>query len=170
VSVGHKSLLRGAIGNRRGALPARFQRRLGPSPALAQARLFPKVAGDLGRIDAGGFPPSTLIADMMDCAVMRPAQRYDEFIADPAARRARLHEADVVGVRGGPATDEACLLGVWSRSCRPIIAKSSRSLSIRNHRSAIHSNTFSPASTHQRQVKAESLHCGGGYAAPWRSS
>ena len=35
----------------------------------------------------------------MNLAVMRPAQRRDEFVADLAAKRTRLLEAKVVGIR-----------------------------------------------------------------------
>jgi hypothetical protein len=40
---------------------------------------------DLDRVDAGLLPPSPLISDAMNLAVMRPAQRRDEFVADLAA-------------------------------------------------------------------------------------
>jgi hypothetical protein len=48
---------------------------------LARARNFPKLAGDLDRIDAGLLPPGFLVGRPMNCPVMRPAERNSEFIA-----------------------------------------------------------------------------------------
>ena len=44
------------------------------------------------------LPPCAFIADPMKFAMMRPAQRYSEFIADPAAQRAGLREPNMMGV------------------------------------------------------------------------
>jgi hypothetical protein len=46
----------------------------------------------------------------MNLAVMGPAQRRDEFIADLAAQRTRLHEAQVMGIRWRSPTHQARLL------------------------------------------------------------
>jgi hypothetical protein len=43
--------------------------------------------------------------------VVGPAQGCNEFIAHPTTKRARLHEAKVVGIRRGAPADEAGLLG-----------------------------------------------------------
>jgi 7-keto-8-aminopelargonate synthetase-like enzyme len=50
------------------------------------------------RIYSGFAPPHLLIAAAMDLAMMRAAQRHRELIAHLAAERARLHEAEVMGV------------------------------------------------------------------------
>jgi hypothetical protein len=53
--------------------------------------LLPKLAGDFDWINAGLLPPSLLVADTVNCAVVGTAQRDREFIARLAAKRARLH-------------------------------------------------------------------------------
>jgi hypothetical protein len=84
---------------------------VGLNPALLYAGVFPQLTGDLVRIDAGRPPPRSLVAGAMDRSVMRAAQRDREFIAGPAAERARLQVAKMMRV-GWPATaDEARLLG-----------------------------------------------------------
>ena len=45
----------------------------------------------------------------MELAVMAPADRDDEFIADPTAERAGLCEGEVMRVRGHAAAHQACL-------------------------------------------------------------
>jgi hypothetical protein len=47
--------------------------------------LHPKRAGRDGRINAGIFPQCGFIATAMDLAMMAPAQRHGELIADLAA-------------------------------------------------------------------------------------
>jgi hypothetical protein len=42
-------------------------------------------------------------------AVMNPAQRHDELIANPMAERARLPKSEVVSIRRAPAADQARL-------------------------------------------------------------
>src|SRR5580692_3051545 len=46
----------------------------------------------------------------MNLAVMGPAQRRDKFVADLAAQRTRLHEAQVMGIRRRSPTHETRLL------------------------------------------------------------
>ena len=46
----------------------------------------------------------------MILAVMGPAQRRDKFVADLAAQRTRLHEAQVMGIRRRSPTHETRLL------------------------------------------------------------
>jgi hypothetical protein len=84
--------------------------------------LFPKLAGDLERVDASLLPPGLLVADAMNRAVMRAAQRDGEFIASLAAERARLHESDVVRIRRLAAAQEARLLGHKSKMVPVAIA------------------------------------------------
>ena len=56
-------------------------------------------AGGDGRINAGVFPPCGFIATAVDLAMMSPAQRHGELIADLAAERAVLCEAKMMGIR-----------------------------------------------------------------------
>ena len=46
----------------------------------------------------------------MDLAVMGPTQRRDEFVADLAAQRTRLHETKVMGIRWCSPAHETRLL------------------------------------------------------------
>jgi hypothetical protein len=48
-------------------------------------RLQPQRTGSDGRINAGIFPQCGFIATAMDLAMMAPAQRHGELIADLAA-------------------------------------------------------------------------------------
>ena len=61
-------------------------------------RFQPQRAGSDGRIDASLFPPCGFIATAMDLAMMAPAQRHGELIADLAAERAVLREAQMMGI------------------------------------------------------------------------
>jgi hypothetical protein len=88
---------------------------LRPGGTLIEARPSPQLARDLDRVDAGLLPPRPLIADPVNLAVMRPAQGRDEFIADLAAQRTRLHEAQVMRVRWRSPTHQTRLL---HHSCR----------------------------------------------------
>ena len=57
------------------------------------------------------LPPSLLIADAVNRAVMGATKRDREFIARLAAERARLHESQVMGVGRLAGAEEARLLG-----------------------------------------------------------
>ena len=79
--------------------------------SLVYACVFPQFTCDLVWIDAGRLPPGSLVASAMDRAMMDTAEGDGEFIAGPAAERARLQVAKMMRV-GWPATaDEARLLG-----------------------------------------------------------
>jgi hypothetical protein len=77
---------------------ARFCGSVALGAALVEARPSPQLARDLDRVDAGLLPPSPLIADPVNLAVMCPAQGRGEFVADLAAQCTRLHEAQVMGI------------------------------------------------------------------------
>src|ERR1700724_2006832 len=62
--------------------PVRFSGRLAPRGAFVQARPSPELARNLNWFDADLLPPSPLVADAMNLAVMGPAQRRDKFVAD----------------------------------------------------------------------------------------
>jgi hypothetical protein len=49
------------------------------------------------RVDLEGFPPSSLIATIVELTVMPTAQWDGELVADLAPERARLGEAQMVG-------------------------------------------------------------------------
>jgi hypothetical protein len=78
--------------------------------ALIQARLLPKLASDLDWIDARCLPPGLLVARTMNRAVVSTTERHRELVAGFSAERARLYEAQVVGVRGLAAADKTRLL------------------------------------------------------------
>ena len=70
------------------------------NPTLTHARVVPKLAGDLQRIDGSLLPPCTLVPSTMHCSVVHAAEWNREFIAGLAAQRARLHEPKMMRVRG----------------------------------------------------------------------
>jgi hypothetical protein len=53
-------------------------------------RLQPEPASNGRRVDAGIFPPSNFIPTAVHLAMMSPAQRHSELIADLAPERLRL--------------------------------------------------------------------------------
>ena len=71
----------------------------------------PQRTGMDGRIDPCLGPPCGLIARAMDLVVMASAQRYGEFIARLATKRAMLGKAQMMGICGHAAADQAWLLG-----------------------------------------------------------
>jgi hypothetical protein len=66
------------------------RRRLG---WLDQPALSPELARGVEGIDASCLPPAPLVADPVQGAVVRPAERHHELVADLAAERPRLGEA-----------------------------------------------------------------------------
>src|SRR6516162_2837156 len=82
----------------RGSVALCVLRRLGVSAPLAHVRLLPELASYLDWIDADAFPPCLLVSSPMGCAVVGAAERDCELIADLAAERARLREAQVMRV------------------------------------------------------------------------
>ncbi len=65
----------------------------------------PQRASANGRIDTGFFPPRSFVTAVMDFAVMPPAERDGELVADFAAKRPGLRKSQVVGVGGTPPAD-----------------------------------------------------------------
>ena len=55
------------------------------------------------------MPPGTFVANAVDGAMMAAAERHRELIADLTAERPRLHEAQMMGVAGRAAADQAGL-------------------------------------------------------------
>ena len=63
---------------------------------LGQPRRFPEGACDLERVDPRRAPPLRLIAGAVEFAVVHPAQRHREFIADLTAQGGLLGESQVM--------------------------------------------------------------------------
>ena len=74
-------------------------------------RLQPKRAGLDGRINAGLPPPIGLLPAAVQLAMVTPAQRDSELIADLAPEGRMLCKSQVMRVRGPPAANQARLLG-----------------------------------------------------------
>jgi hypothetical protein len=85
-------------------------------PRSEVPRLVPRESGSLPQlpgydnwIDLVGLPPSGLVTVSVERPMVTPAQRHGVFVADPAAEGSRLHEAQVMGVRGPSRPQEAGL-------------------------------------------------------------
>jgi len=72
--------------------------------------LQPQGSGDRGWLDPGLTPPFGFIAMAMNVAVMSPAQRHGELVADLAAERAALGEAQVMSIARLAPADQTSLL------------------------------------------------------------
>jgi len=72
-------------------------------------RLKPQGPGSGEWIDSGFAPPFGFIAVAVELAMMPPAQRDGELIADLAPKRPTLREAKVVGITRPPAADKTRL-------------------------------------------------------------
>ena len=83
---------------------------IGLDLAIGCARLFPERTGDFTRVDANPLPPRPFVADTMNRAMMDPAQRHRELVADLTADCAVLCEAQVMRIRGLAAANQAGLL------------------------------------------------------------
>jgi hypothetical protein len=73
-------------------------------------RLKPQDPGGGQWIDSGSAPPRGFIAVSVELAMMPPAQRDGELIADLAPKCTTLREAKVVGITGPPAAEKTRLL------------------------------------------------------------
>ena len=73
-------------------------------------RFQPQHPGCDGRIKPCGFPPGGFVAAAVNLAMMSPAQRHRELIADLAPQGSALREAQMMGIRRLPAANEAGLL------------------------------------------------------------
>ena len=61
-------------------------------------RLQPQRAGGGGRVDASLLPPGRFVAAAMDLAMMAAAERHRELVADLAAERPMLGEAQMMRI------------------------------------------------------------------------
>ena len=66
---------------------------------LIHPSFLPKPAGHLQGLDTGLLPPDFLVLCPMNFPVVNPAKWNCELVTGPAAKRTRLHEAEVVRVR-----------------------------------------------------------------------
>src|SRR5580698_3115056 len=73
-------------------------------------RFKPKCACIYGRVDACLVPPCSFIAVAVHFAMMAAAERDGELVADLAAERPALREAQVVSIARLPSADQARLL------------------------------------------------------------
>ena len=77
-------------------------------------RLEPKRAGRSDRINPGFLPPCSFIAATVDLAMVPSTQGDGELIADLAAERPALREAQVMGICGLATANQARLFGHMS--------------------------------------------------------
>ena len=74
-------------------------------------RLQPQAASSGGWIDTNLVPPRRFIATAMDLTMVSATERDRELVADFAAERRCLGKAQMMGIGGTAAADEARLLG-----------------------------------------------------------
>ncbi len=74
-------------------------------------RLQPQPASRGGWIDTSLVPPHRFIATAMNLTMVSATERDRELVADLAAERRCLGKAQVMGIGGAAAADEARLLG-----------------------------------------------------------
>src|SRR5579872_3101700 len=72
---------------------------------------LPETCGDPQGIDPLALPPPALVAAPMQLAVMKPAQRNREAVADFSPHRALFCKFEVVGIRRGSTTNQTGLRG-----------------------------------------------------------
>src|SRR6185312_15587293 len=72
-------------------------------------RLLPKLPGKTKGIDLEAFPPRSFVAGLVERAVVAPAERHGELVADFDTQSARLRETQMVGVARLPSANEAWL-------------------------------------------------------------
>ena len=118
--IGFVSRLRLRFANRLIALISLIGADTGPGRSIDVPRNWnrregmgfqPQCAGGCGRIYASFFPPGGFVARAMGFAMMAPAQRHGELIADLAAERAALREAQMRAVCGRAPADQTRLFG-----------------------------------------------------------
>ena len=72
-------------------------------------RLRPQARGNDQGIESLFLPPGALVAAPMEFAMVQPADRDSETVADPTPHRPLLRKLDVVGIRWRAAANEARL-------------------------------------------------------------
>ena len=71
----------------------------------------PKPARQIDGLETGFRPPVRFLTRPVQFAMVCPAQRYCEFVADLEAEAAGLREPQMVGIAGLPPADQAGLIG-----------------------------------------------------------
>ena len=74
-------------------------------------RLFPKLLGDLERVDLEVLPPCNLISDLVQLPMMAAAEWYGEFVADFEAEGSRLGKSQMMRIGRLSTAHEAWLRG-----------------------------------------------------------
>ena len=72
-------------------------------------RLFPQALSNLQGADFQIFPPSHLVAGLMQLPMMTAAERHGELVADFETQRSGLGKPQVMRIGRLPAADEAGL-------------------------------------------------------------
>jgi hypothetical protein len=72
-------------------------------------RLLPKLPGKAKGVDLEAFPPRSFVAGLMERAVVAPAERHGELVADFDSECARLRKPDVVRIARVATANEARL-------------------------------------------------------------
>src|SRR5271166_4601398 len=75
----------------------------------SRPRVLPEPERDWKRIDVELLPPCGLVTRAMQLAVMDPADRDDELVADPVSKGTRLCKRKVVRIRRHAAAHKARL-------------------------------------------------------------
>jgi len=81
-------------------------------------RLFPELASNLDRVDAGLPPTGTLVACAMHRTMMPATEWNREFIADLATQRTGLREPEMMGRLRALERAAASIHSKWSNNPR----------------------------------------------------
>jgi hypothetical protein len=105
-------------GRRKSAISPRFRRRLAAqridvllNGCPVESGVLPQLVGNTDRIDADRRPPRRLIPVPVNLTMVGAAERHGVLVADLAAQRPRLREAQVMRLTGLPLTSKARLRG-----------------------------------------------------------
>jgi hypothetical protein len=82
---------------------------IGFTTSEGRAALRPKRGGGAQRIEIELSPPDPFVAAPVQLAVMGPAERHCEFVADLASQDASLRELEMVGIGWAAATRQTRL-------------------------------------------------------------
>ena len=83
------------------------------------SRLLPKPLGNWQGIDVEAFPPSHLIAGLMQLPMMTSAKGHGEFVADFETQRSGLRKPQVMRIGWLPAANEQDIEATNLRSALP---------------------------------------------------
>jgi len=103
-------------------------------PLLASVGLVPELLGNRSRVDVQGRPPSLLIAPSMQGAMVQPAERHRELVADLPAQSPRLRKAQMMRVCWLPAAHQT---GLGRHESKVIFVPASPRLAVSQHRARV---------------------------------